>query len=177
MEQVILVDKNDNQLGLMGKRVAHKGQGVLHRAVSVLLYRKKNGKTEVLLQQRAKEKPLWPLFWSNTVCTHPLDGELPLDCAVRRLKEEMGITVGSKILTFIAKISYQAAYNSELGEHELDHIFIGSWDGTIECNKKEVADYRWRNWEELKVDMQKKSSLYTPWFTMLVLGGNVHLDS
>ncbi len=49
MEFVILVDENDNQLGLMEKMEAHE-KGMLHRAFSVFLF---NSKGEMLLQQRA----------------------------------------------------------------------------------------------------------------------------
>lgn len=168
MDQVILVDKNDNQIGLMEKLAAHKGKGRLHRAVSVLLYRKKNGKTAVLLQQRGPAKPLWPFFWSNTVCTHPRDGESAIDCALRRLKEEMGITLESENLTFIFKLLYQAKYNDVLSEHELDHVFIGEWDGEVALNREEAAASQWKLWEELAADMKKNPSQYTPWFKKLI---------
>ena len=169
MEQVVLVDKNDNQIGSMEKLAAHKGQGTLHRAVSVLLYRKKDGKTEVLLQQRGTVKPLWPSFWSNTICTHPIDGESTLDCAVRRLKEEMGIDVSSDQLAFVDKLLYQAHYVQDLSEYELDHIFVGQWDGPISLNTEEAIEYQWKPWDDLVLDMQKNPTQYTPWFNKLVL--------
>ncbi|MBI3576523.1 isopentenyl-diphosphate Delta-isomerase [Candidatus Gottesmanbacteria bacterium] len=168
MEQVVLVDKNDNNIGLMEKLAAHQGSGHLHRAVSVLLYRKKNGKTEILLQQRSKNKPLWPLYWSNTVCTHPCDGELPINCAVRRLKEEMGITVKPENLRFIFTLLYQAKYNDDLSEHELDNVFVGEWDGEVELNNREVESCRWFAWNELQKNSMEKSQQFTPWFNLLV---------
>lgn len=173
MEQVVLVDKNDNKIGLMEKLAAHRGGGHLHRAVSVLLYRKKNGKTEVLLQQRGPAKPLWPFFWSNTVCTHPRDGEPSLACAVRRLKEEMGIEVLLDRLTFVTKLLYQAPYTRELSEHELDHVFVGEWDGLVVLNQQEAVAYQWKGWDGLVSDMQKNPSRYTPWFKTLVLKKNI----
>lgn len=169
MDQVILVDKNDNQIGLMEKLAAHKGQGTIHRAVSVLLYRKKNGKTEVLLQQRGPAKPLWPFFWSNTVCTHPRDGETPIDCAVRRLQEEMGIVVLADNLRFTEKLLYQAKYTDELSEYELDHVFVGMWDGKILLKKDEAIQSKWMFWDDLVDDMQKNPSRYTPWFMKMVI--------
>ena len=39
-EKVILVDKNDNQVGLMPKLEAHK-KGVLHRAFSIFIFNSK----------------------------------------------------------------------------------------------------------------------------------------
>ncbi|MFT7184627.1 MAG: isopentenyl-diphosphate delta-isomerase [Oceanicoccus sp.] len=52
MNQVILVDKNNNEIGTEEKLKAHV-EGKLHRAFSVFIF---NSKNELLLQQRAKEK-------------------------------------------------------------------------------------------------------------------------
>lgn len=173
VEHVVLVDSNDKKVGLMEKLAAHRGRGTLHRAVSVLLYRKKHDKIEVLLQQRSKNKPLWPLFWSNTVCTHPRDGEAPVDCAVRRLQEEMEISIRSSDIQFLFTLLYQARYNDDLSEHELDHVFVGAWDGDYQTNTDEANDATWMAWEVVKEDVQKNPQNYTPWFLKLTM--NVHI--
>jgi len=165
---VVLVDQKDNSIGRMDKLAAHKHGGHLHRAVSVLLYRTRNGHREVLLQQRSKTKPLWPLFWSNTVCTHPRDGESYEDCAVRRLREEMGIAVKASQLRFLFKLLYRAKYNELLTEYELDSVFIGAWDGVPTVNHKEAHTYTWMDWEDVKQDIINRPQRYTPWFQKLV---------
>ena len=86
-EQVILVDKNDNPIGKIGKLEAHQ-KGLLHRAISVFVF---NSKGEMLLQQRAFNKYHTPGLWSNTACSHPRGNEIVKRAAERRLKEEMGI--------------------------------------------------------------------------------------
>ena len=83
---VILVDSNDNQVGVEEKMVAHE-KALLHRAVSVFII---NSKGEWLLQQRAMNKYHSKGLWTNTCCSHPFPGELALDAAARRLQEEMG---------------------------------------------------------------------------------------
>ncbi len=167
-EQVVLVDKNDNQIGLMDKLEAHQGKGVLHRAISVLLYRKKKGAVEVLLQKRAADKPLWPFFWTNTICTHPRDGETAVDCAVRRLEEEMGIVVKKEDLQFVYKLLYQAQYTSDLAEHEFDSLFVSEWDGNLAINPREVADARWISAPVLQAEMTVKPNTFTPWVHMFM---------
>lgn len=167
-ETVVLVDEKDNIIGLMEKLAAHKHGGHLHRAVSILLYRTRNGQREVLLQQRSKIKPLWPLFWSNTVCTHPRDGESYKDCAVRRLREEMGIAVIASQLEFLFKLLYRAKYNDVLAEYELDSVFFGVWDGVPTVNHKEAQNYIWMDWKDVKQDMSSGPQRYTPWFQKLV---------
>ena len=84
---VILVDENDNELGLMEKLKAHK-KGVLHRAFSVFLL---NNSNQLLLQKRALSKYHSPGLWTNTCCSHPYPNEDSKDAAERRLKEEMNI--------------------------------------------------------------------------------------
>lgn len=168
MEQVVLVDENDNELGLMDKLEAHRGDGKLHRAVSVLLYRENNGIKELLLQQRSGNKPLWPMFWSNTVCTHPRKNESLIDCATRRLEEEMGIEVDNNELTFIFKLLYQAKYNEKYSEHELDHVFVGRWEGEPNINKQEVNDWKWMKLKDLLDALNKTPEEFTPWLKILM---------
>ncbi|MFN5346298.1 MAG: NUDIX hydrolase, partial [Bacteroidota bacterium] len=51
-EMVILVNEQDEPIGLMEKMEAHE-KGLLHRAFSILIF---NSKGEMLLQQRALTK-------------------------------------------------------------------------------------------------------------------------
>ena len=167
-EQVILVDKNDKQVGVMEKMAAHRGKGKLHRAVSVLLYRKKNGKTEVLLQQRSKHKPLWPLFWSNTVCGNVLADETYRECAIRRLKDELGIEAKNGMLKPLYKFQYQAKFNDELSEHEMDQVFVGTLDQELNPNPDEVSRIDWMRWSDLKKNIDQ-SRTYTPWLKKMTV--------
>ena len=61
-EHVILVDEQDNAIGLMPKMEAHE-KAVLHRAFSVFVL---NQKGEIMLQQRAADKYHSPMLWTNT---------------------------------------------------------------------------------------------------------------
>lgn len=171
MEQVVLVDPDDNKVGLMDKLEAHKHVGRLHRAISILLYRRKNGNAEVLIQRRSGEKPLWPLFWSNTVCTHPRDQEGYLDCASRRLQEELGILLPASQLRKLYRFEYQADFDEIFSEHELDTVIVGEYSGPVSPNFEEVADIKWVGWSELGGDVTRQPERYTPWFLMM-LGWN-----
>ena len=123
-EKVILVDKNDNQVGLMPKLEAHE-KGVLHRAFSIFIF---NSKYELLLQKRASSKYHSGGLWTNTCCSHPREGEDTLDAANRRLDEEMGIKTSlRKVYDFI----YKAELDNQLTEHEFDHVFYGVFDNII----------------------------------------------
>ncbi|MBT7815266.1 MAG: isopentenyl-diphosphate Delta-isomerase [Polaribacter sp.] len=159
-EQVILVDKNDNQLGLMAKMEAHE-KAVLHRAFSVFIFNKKG---ELMLQQRAAHKYHSPLLWTNTCCSHQRNGETNLEAGKRRLQEEMGfVTSLSEVFSFI----YKAPFDNGLTEHELDHVLIGYFDNRPIINKDEAEDYKWMLLEDVKSDMEKNPSIYTEWFKII----------
>ena len=82
-EHFILVDEQDNQLGLMPKMEAHE-KAVLHRAFSVFIF---NSDGDLMLQQRAAHKYHSPLLWTNTCCSHQRDGESNIEAGKRRLLE------------------------------------------------------------------------------------------
>ena len=159
-EMVILVDKHDNQLGLMEKIEAHK-KAVLHRAFSVFIL---NDNNELLIQQRALSKYHSPALWTNTCCSHPRDGESVLDAGARRLKEEMGFeTKLDSLLSFV----YRAKFDNGLTEHEFDHVLFGYYNDDPSINKLEVMDWKWVNLDFLKNDIITNSELYTIWFKII----------
>ena len=105
-EQVILVNNKDEPIGLSEKLEAHQS-GALHRAVSVFVF---NTKGELLIQKRASTKYHGAGLWTNTCCTHPRDGETNLECAHRRLQEEMGFNTNlEEQFSFIYKSEVENA--------------------------------------------------------------------
>jgi isopentenyl-diphosphate delta-isomerase len=157
VEKVILVDKNDNQVGLMPKLEAHE-KGLLHRAFSIFIF---NSRYELLLQKRASSKYHSGGLWTNTCCSHPREGEDTLDAANRRLDEEMGIKTSlRKVYDFI----YKAELDNQLTEHEFDHVFYGVCDRDPKLNKDEAEDFKWVDMETLNNDIIKNEDNYTVWF-------------
>ena len=159
-EHVILVDEQDNQLGLMPKMEAHE-KAVLHRAFSVFIF---NSDGDLMLQQRAAHKYHSPLLWTNTCCSHQRDGESNIEAGKRRLLEEMGFSTELKeVFSFI----YKAPFDNGLTEHELDHVMIGYFDGVPEVNPEEVASFKWMSLEAIKEDIELHPNLYTAWFKII----------
>ncbi|MBB3698973.1 isopentenyl-diphosphate Delta-isomerase [Flammeovirga yaeyamensis] len=157
--KVILVDEQDNEVGTMGKQLAHV-EGVLHRAFSVFLFNKKG---ELLLQQRALSKYHSGGLWTNTCCSHPMPNE-DLNVAVkRRLVEELGITADT---TAIGSVLYKAEFGNGLIEHEYDHVFIGEYDGHPTINKEEVETVKYISLEDLDDWLANKPNDFTAWFPL-----------
>jgi len=161
MEKVILVDREDNEIGLMEKMQAHK-ENKLHRAVSVLIF---NSKGEILLQKRAEKKYHSPLLWTNAACTHPRQGEENITAAKRRLKEEMGLISNlEKAYSFI----YQVDLENGLSENEFDHVYFGISDEIPNLNANEVDDFTYVSYKTLIDDLNKNPNSYTSWFKIIV---------
>lgn len=159
-ENVILVNENDEQIGLMPKLEAHE-KAVLHRAFSVFIL---NNKNEIMLQQRAHQKYHSPLLWTNTCCSHQRDGESNLLAGSRRLFEEMGFETSLKELFHFI---YKAPFDNGLTEHELDHVMIGYYEENPIINTDEVENWKWMPIEEVKIDMQVHPEIYTIWFKII----------
>ena len=159
-EQVILVNENDEQIGLMPKMEAHE-KAVLHRAFSVFIF---NSNNELMLQQRAAHKYHSPLLWTNTCCSHQRDGETNINAGTRRLQEEMGFTTSLKETT---SFIYKAPFDNGLTEHELDHIMIGYYEQAPVINPDEVEDWKWMPLEDVRTDIAAQPELYTAWFKII----------
>ncbi len=158
--EVILVDKDDREVGVMEKMEAHR-KGILHRAFSVFIF---NDDNQLMLQQRALHKYHSPGLWSNTCCSHPFPEEPVEEAAHRRLQEEMGFDVElKKAFTF----TYKAELDQGMTEHELDHVLIGNYNDEPSINQEEVAAWNWVDLEELIEDMDSNPENYTVWFRII----------
>lgn len=160
MEYVILVNENDEKIGLMEKIEAHE-KGLLHRGFSVLVL---NDRGELMLQQRAGHKYHSPLLWTNTCCSHQRDGEATIAAASRRLQEEMGF---STELTEEFSFIYNVPFDNGLTEHEFLHVLIGRYNGEPEINPDEVEAWKWMDISEVRRDVEKNPGNYTAWFKII----------
>lgn len=159
-EYVILVDDNDNKIGLMPKMMAHE-KALLHRAFSVFIF---NDKNELMLQQRAMHKYHSPGLWTNTCCSHQRDHESNIEAGRRRLKEEMGFETELKETT---SFKYKAPFDNGLTEHEYDHVLVGHYNGEPKINPDEVHDWKWMELEAVKKDISLSPQDYTEWFKII----------
>jgi isopentenyl-diphosphate delta-isomerase len=160
-ELLILVDAADREVGYLGKGACHDGPGVLHRAFSLLIF---NRSGELLLQQRAASKRLWPHYWSNSVCSHPRRTEGLASAIHRRLEEELGISCP---LHFLFKFQYEARFDHAGAERELCSVYIGRCDEDPKCDPEEIQAWRWVSPEALQQELAAdEAERFTPWFRM-----------
>lgn len=158
---VTLVDENDRELGSEEKLAAHV-RGLLHRAVSVFVL---DAAGRHLLQRRAPGKYHSGGLWSNACCSHPRPGEPPADAASRRLQEEMGFTTP---LSPLLRHTYRAELDQGLTEHEVDHVFVGRFDGAPLPDPAEVSAWRWIDQDALAAEVMGEPGRFTAWFRILL---------
>ena len=159
-EKVILVNSNDEPIGLMPKMEAHE-KALLHRAFSVFVI---NSNNELMLQQRALQKYHSPGLWTNTCCSHQRDGEENIEAGLRRLQEEMGFETP---LEYLFNFIYKAPFDNGLTEHELDHVMLGRYEGKPSINPEEVASWKWMDIDLIHADLINNPADYTVWFAII----------
>ena len=189
----ILVDSSDNRIGSETKLKCHYGDGLLHRAFSVLLF--KGGGQYLLVQKRSAEKITFPSVWANTCCSHPLDipGENEdavsgvINAAKRKLHQELGIPRQQlDLIDFehIGRFQYECRWDENWVENEVDHVIVAQLpeeledDLHVEPNPNEISETRWLHITEVW-DMVSgeepihsdtdiwKDEVVAPWFKLL----------
>lgn len=162
IDAVILVNKQDKPIAIMDKIDAHRGVGRRHRAVSVFLF---NSKHQLLMQQRSPKKIVGGMQWANTCCGNVWPNESRPECALRRLKVELGITKAkiAPVYTF----EYHIQANKEFSEWEIDEIYIGSYDDQLTPNSEEVVATTWKSKEEIERWITTNPIEVAPWFSIM----------
>ncbi|MBC7914661.1 MAG: isopentenyl-diphosphate Delta-isomerase, partial [Pyrinomonadaceae bacterium] len=157
INEVILVDEQDSEIGSIEKLEAHE-RGLLHRAYSVFII---NYDGKMLLQRRALSKYHSTGLWTNACCSHPAPGELTLESAKNRLQHEMGFQCA---LIEVDSFIYKTAFENGLTEHEFDHVLLGVYNGPVLPHVDEADDYKWVPFDELEFGILHNKDDYTFWF-------------
>jgi isopentenyl-diphosphate delta-isomerase len=133
---------------------------MLHRAFSLFVF---NDAGELLLQQRAADKRLWPGYWANSCCSHPRRGETMQQATQRRLLQELGMQCA---LEYVFKFEYQADYRGLGSEHELCSVYVGRATAPVRANATEIADLRFLAPDALDREIAKYPERFTPWLKL-----------
>ena len=84
-----VVNERDEVVGRAPRREVHR-TGLKHRAIHVFVF---NARGEVFLQKRSMTKDSSPGLWDSSASGHLDSGEEYDACAVRELREEIGLRV------------------------------------------------------------------------------------
>ena len=155
---LILVNENDEETGYEEKEPCHLLPVKLHRAFSIFVF---DSAGKMLLHKRSVSKKTWPGYWTNACCSHPRKGESLEDAVMRRLREELDIQTP---LTHLFTFTYAAEYDLQYGENEIDHVFLGFYDGKISPAPDEIEDCRFVDPGDLNTECRDHPERFTPWF-------------
>lgn len=148
-EPVILVDKQDNEVGVLDRTAAEAKADAIIRMVYILLF---DADGRLLLQRRRKDLPRYPNYWtvSCTGAVHP--GEGYVQAAGRKLKEELGLSLDVQmarkdILPLPGRASFMTA------------LFVGKVANLsdVHLDASRVHEVRW-----LDLDEARQGYLLTP---------------
>jgi len=156
-ERLILVDEADRELGTAGVLESHSGEGILHRAFTILVF---NARGDALIQKRSAGKRLWPSTWETSCSGHPQPGEEVAAAAEKRLCEELGFDTP---LETIGKVRYHARYMDVGSENELCSVLVGEYEGEVRPDPSEVEEFRWVQIEELQKSIADSADDFAPW--------------
>ncbi len=158
-ELVVLLDDAGHAVGTADKATVHHGATPLHLAFSCYVFDRAGN---LLLTQRAWQKPTWPGVWTNSVCGHPAPGE-ELDAAVRRrARDELGLSLAELRLVLPA-FRYAATMADGVRENEMCPVLVAVADAPPRPEPSEVAATAWVPWGSFRDDVLAGTREVSPW--------------
>ncbi len=148
-----VVDAEDNVLRTDKRAVVH-AENLLHRAVHILVFNKRN---EVFLQKRSKLKDKHPGVWDSSAAGHLDAGEDYESAVHRELQEELGIAEAP--LKFIAKLP-----PSEQTGWEHIGLYLAAHMGSVRYPCSEVECGLWLTQEQIDAWVEKRPEEFASGF-------------
>lgn len=155
-----IVNENDEVIGKITRKEAHKSPQIIHRAIAIFVFDKKG---RFLIQKRSLTKDTHPGYWSDSVGGHVQYGEEYLDVAVREIQEELGIKVNPIDLILLGKM-----ITKDSNETEMNTVYKLSLKETpvIKANTDEVAETKFVSLKVLREMMKYEN--WTPCSIQLI---------
>lgn len=163
-QDVVAVDAEDNEQEEVNRLVAHTGDGIRHRAFTVLVF---DADDNILLAQRSPDKRLWDTHWDGTVASHPEQGQTQTEATEQRLEEELGISPAQyEDLHVTDTFEYKRYYLNDGIEHEVCTVLKCTLDKTaLDPDPEEVGGYLWVPYDHLHDNPRLYRQLrLCPWF-------------
>lgn len=130
-EELDVVNENDEPIATATRREVHE-EALLHRAVHVLLT---DDDERLLLQRRSMDKRTYPGLWTSSASGHVPSGVPPIGAARREASEELGIDPPA-----MGPVGTVRVEELDVGEREIVHVFLGSYDGEVDPDPAEVVE-------------------------------------
>ncbi len=148
-----VVDENDRVVGQSTRAEIH-ASNTLHRAVHIFVFNKRR---DLLLQLRSRWKDNHPSVWDSSAAGHVDAGEDYLTCAVRELKEELGVE--KEELVEIGKIS-----PCKTTGWEFVTLYAVEYQGPLRFPCSEIDAIQWFPMLEIEKWLQNRPSDFASGF-------------
>lgn len=137
MEIFDVVDEEGNPTGeTVDRKTAHR-EGIRHRTSHIWILRESNGRIEILLQKRSRNKDSHPGCYDISSAGHIHAGCDFKESALRELHEELGVTAKVNDLTYVGKINtYRETmpHGIVFKDNQVSAVFV------LWCNK-EISEF------------------------------------
>lgn len=156
MEMFDIIDESGNPTGKITDRETAHSQGILHRTAHVWLLRKRQGRTEVLLQKRSQNKDSHPGCYDISSAGHIPAGIDFVPSALRELEEELGVSAGPEELVFCGRrrIFHKDVFHGKVFvDNQVSNIYCLWKDMEPEemrIQKEEVEEVCWMDLEQCR---------------------------
>lgn len=157
MEEIDILDKSGNKLGLsLPLEEVHK-KGLWHEAIHIIVL----NNNKVFLQKRSDRMITFPNVWDISVGGHVSSGEEALTAAKREFFEELGLNPEEYEFDFAKRYQEQLVYNDTAINEYVD-LYVVKIDGVINFNisSKEIKEVKWASKSELNQMITNKDIIY-----------------
>ncbi|TDQ55574.1 isopentenyl-diphosphate Delta-isomerase [Actinorugispora endophytica] len=158
-ESVVLLDDERRPIGVAPKSGVHHGETPLHLAFSCYVF---DARGRLLVTRRALGKRTWPGVWTNSCCGHPAPGEPSEDAVRRRVRQELGMGIGS-LRPALPDFRYRAVDASGVVENEVCPVYVAEPEGDPVPDPEEVMDWRWVDWRTFADMAEAAPWSISPW--------------
>lgn len=163
-----VIDETDKVISQSTREEVHL-KDVLHRQILVFVL---NDKNELFVQQRSGTKDVYPKYFEGSLSGHISTKENYLQCAIRELKEELGIDVTKPLPGGILSREYPPypvkLFSIRLHTAEENVIatcfVLKEYSGPISIDKSEVLSGKFVKLTEIKEEIKAGKKAFTPLF-------------
>ena len=128
----MLLDEDGNAVGVADKHAVHHAETPLHLAFSCYVLDEAG---RLLVTRRALAKATFPGVWTNSCCGHPAPGEDLEEAVVRRVGQELGLSLRDLRLV-LPRFRYRAEMDNGVIENEMCPVFVAASAGRRTCRPR-----------------------------------------
>lgn len=152
-----IVNEHDEVIGRELRRIVHR-TGLRHRAVHVFIF---NARGEVFLQKRSMSKDSSPGLWDSSASGHLDAGEDYDACAVRELREEIGL-----VATVPPRRVFKIGACAQTGQ-EFVWLYHGESEGPFTLHPEEIERGEWFTAARVTAWVRERPEDFAPAFVLL----------